>query len=78
MKIALVIVALNALEEKEKKIQRRKKNDIKDMLKITENAWEKQRKNTEKCMTKLKKNVKYVNALTRNIIVQNIRKQKCI
>ena len=37
-----------------------------------------QKKNTEKCMTNLKKNVKYVNALTRNIIVQSIRKQKCI
>jgi len=78
MKIALVIVALNALEEKEKETQRKKEKGIKIILLIIENAWEKQRKNTEKCMTNLKKNAKYVNALTRNAEGQNIRKQKCI
>ena len=76
MKIALVTVALNALDEKEKETQRNKKNGIKNILIIIKNMSENKRKNTEKCMTNLKKNVKYVNALTRNIIVQNIRKPK--
>ena len=78
MKIALVIVALNEEEPTDKTIQKNEEKCVQNTRLKTKKEYEHKRKNTEKSMTNLKKNVKYANALSKNIIVQNTRKQKCI
>lgn len=58
---------LERSERKRGKTQWKKESGNKNISRKIENVWKKKRKNTEQRLTKLKKNAKYVNALTKTL-----------